>query len=166
MSSSKAKEKKPLTSRRLLAIILTFSFLISVFPSMKFLQSQRVSAAAPENHTVLTGSTLTIVHRVDGQLLKKKVEYLYTSDGTPVYCIKAASNAPTGGSLAASVLTDSNAKALLRKIQYIIDYVNPGLNSTFENYAIIRTFHKDRRGKTGRAGGNEGENSDGQNSPE
>lgn len=136
MSSSKAKVKKPLTSRRLLAIILTFSFLISVFPSMKFLQSQRVSAAAPENHTVLTGSTLTIVHRVDGQLLKKKVEYLYTSDGTPVYCIKAASNAPTGGSLAASVLTDSNAKALLRKIQYIIDYVNPGMSTTFENYAV------------------------------
>ena len=38
--------------------------------------------------------------------------------------------------------------------------------STFENYDIIRTFHKDRREKAGRAGGNEGENSDGQNSPE
>lgn len=136
MSSSRSKERKTLTSRRLLAIMLTLSFLISVFPSMKFLQSQRVSAAAPENHTVLTGSTMTIVHRVDGQLLKKKVEYLYTSDGTPVYCIKAASSAPTGGSLAVSVLTDSNAKALLKKIQYIIDYVNPGLNSSFENYAV------------------------------
>lgn len=136
MSSRKAKERKPLTSRRLLAIMLTLSFLISVFPSMKFLQSQRVSAAAPENHTVQTGSTLTIVHRVDGQLLKKKVEYLYTSDGTPVYCIKAASNAPTGGSLASTVLTDSAALSLLRKIQYVVNYINPGMNSSFENYAV------------------------------
>ena len=136
---STRKTNNQMTSRRLLALLLSLSFLISVIPSMKFLQGQRVSAAANESHTVYTGDKITIVHRVGEDLLKKTVEVLYTEvDGSwqQVFCIRAASDAPEGGSLASVLLQDDAALALLKKIQFIIDHVWPDTGSYNEDYYI------------------------------
>lgn len=115
-------------SKRFLAFLLAVAFLASALPVVWFCRALRAEEPLPEtnNHVFHDNEYFELYHRVNGEVVSKKLEYMYAETTTsgqmrPVYCVRAGAPSPETGSIEPAVMHDAGAAALLGKIQYIIE---------------------------------------------